>query len=81
MMPPHSMVRPSEGSVEKGNSLPIPTMPNPYMYVPPPPSNMPKSTSAGNPPSMPPNMPMYMPYPMDSRYSPFMGYEYMPKKP
>ncbi len=81
MMPPHSMVRPSEGSVEKGNSLPIPTMPNPYMY-PPPPANIPKSTSAGNPaPSMPPNMPMYMPYPMDYRYAPFMGYDYMPKKP
>jgi hypothetical protein len=75
------MVRPSEGSIEKGNSLPRPPMPNPYMYAPPPPSNMSKSTSSGNPSSMPPNMPMYMPYPMDSRYSPFMGYEYMPKKP
>jgi hypothetical protein len=81
MMSPHSMVRPPEGSVEKGNNLPRTTMSNPYMYAPPPPANIPKSTSSGNPPPMPPNMPMYMPYAMDSRYAPYMGYEYIPKKP
>jgi hypothetical protein len=56
-------------------------MPNAYMYGPPPPnSNIPKNGQNTNP-QIPPNMGMYMPFPMDSRYPPYMNYEYMHKKP
>ena len=92
MMAPHSMVRTPDGSVEKGNNMLRPPMPNPYIYPPSTPGNLgniTKNPSAGNPPpgppgmspGMPPNMPVYMPYPMDTRYNPYLGYDYIPKKP
>lgn len=61
--------------------MPRQPMPNAYMYGPPPPnSNIPKNGQNTNP-QIPPNMGMYMPFPMDSRYPPYMNYEYMHKKP
>jgi|688.fasta_scaffold541911_2 hypothetical protein len=84
MMNSHAIMRPSEGIPEQLGGMPRQHIQNPYMYhssPPPPYQNIQKNGQNINTSVPPPNMGMYIPYQMDSRYPPYMGYDYMAKKP
>lgn len=81
----HPIMRPPEGIPEQLGAMPRQHIQNPYMYhssPPPPHKNIQKNGQNINTSVLPSNMSIYIPsYQMDSRYQPYMGYDYMVKKP
>lgn len=81
----HPIMRPPEGIPEQLGAMPRQHIQNPYMYHSSPPlphKNIQKNGQNINTSVLPSNMSIYIPsYQMDSRYQPYMGYDYMVKKP